>query len=627
MHAMKNIIIISALFLFALPSKAINFKTLHAVNSEWTKEKYRVCEDALLLNPTTEKELVRTHLQFVEKNLRKTNTNHLTKKQLANRNAALDILKTYWQEGTFPINTFHAERTPYFIDQNGTACAVGHLIIETGFAEFAQKIHTENNYGYIFDLVKTYPAIKNWGEEFGFSVEELAWIQPAYGVPPTFGTDSVTVLNLPSCPGYANGQIILPHSTSSFYPSNLTPPFSATIFPQGLPFCYCLQGNTNYQITISDANNISWSFTQFLPDPTPVTVGLSLSQPVLCTGDTATILVSALGGTGGSYVGTGFFPRIAGMHSFTVTDSNLCTATDSLLIVDPTPLVINSFVSQPILCHGDSATVQVTASGGITPYTGTGANIVGAGAQVITVTDNNNCQQTDSINVVEPAAINISSTITQPILCNGGTGTISVTATGGTGPIIGASTINNIAGTYSVVLTDSNGCQKSSSITLVEPPVLQLTFGMLPDNGTSNGSIKATVIGGTPPYTYSWSNAQTADSIFNLINGNYTLTVTDSNGCSISGSTAVLLEYPLNIKTTDAEDFKIYPNPTINKNCVIDFTNNTEKEVVIFNILGEKIQSLVTTNERVQIEFPESGIFILKIKEEGKNYTQKIIVQ
>jgi hypothetical protein len=132
----------------------------------------------------TDVDLIQFHLRLVETELRKIDCNHLTVNQKKNRLQALEILSQYWQKGQFPINSFHGQRTPYFIDKYGTACAVGHMIISTGYGELAKKVSRKNNYAYIKQL--HYFELGQWANKFGFTIDELAWIQPTY-LDPTYG--------------------------------------------------------------------------------------------------------------------------------------------------------------------------------------------------------------------------------------------------------------------------------------------------------------------------------------------------------------------------------------------------------------------------------------------------------
>src|SRR5207247_7912579 len=103
----------------------------------------------------------------------------------------------------------------------------------------------------------------------------------------------------------------------------------------------------------------------------------SSSSPILCHGGNSTVTVSASGGTT-PYNGTGTFTRSAGTYSFTVTDANSCTSTTTGTITQPNALSATSS-NTAILCHGGTSTVTVSASGGPTPYSGTGPPPVSAG--------------------------------------------------------------------------------------------------------------------------------------------------------------------------------------------------------------------------------------------------------
>lgn len=169
------------------PSQTV-YQKLAGVNKEWLKT---ASEPSLQRHTTfsTDEALIQYHLQQVEARLRGANTNALSASQRANRAMCLDYLHSYWQTGVFPKNTRHSIRTPYFIDDFGTYCAVGHLLQQSGYEQFAQRIHDENNYAYIHEM--DYPELLAWADEYGFSVDELAWIQPAYSTPPPYAYQPV----------------------------------------------------------------------------------------------------------------------------------------------------------------------------------------------------------------------------------------------------------------------------------------------------------------------------------------------------------------------------------------------------------------------------------------------------
>ncbi len=125
-------------------------------------------------------ERIQAHLSFVEQYLRSHQPEGLTEEQIALRMQSLDNLNRYWKNGEFPMNNYHMNQQPYFIDDRGVACAVGQLMVESGYADVAENIRKENNYGYVRDLSYQYPELGIWGSLHGFTEAELAWIQPAY---------------------------------------------------------------------------------------------------------------------------------------------------------------------------------------------------------------------------------------------------------------------------------------------------------------------------------------------------------------------------------------------------------------------------------------------------------------
>ncbi len=161
-------------------TKLINH--LEEVNKEWQKyELSGTLDHSLIFENDVQR--IRTHLYLVELYLRNSTDHNLSHDQLEKRQQALDILKTYYENECFPVNHYHPQRQPYFIDNFGTACAVGYLMIETGFEDIANQISKENNYAYVSELDIIYPELSQWAEAFGFTLDELAWIQPGY--PPT----------------------------------------------------------------------------------------------------------------------------------------------------------------------------------------------------------------------------------------------------------------------------------------------------------------------------------------------------------------------------------------------------------------------------------------------------------
>lgn len=128
---------------------------------------------------TNEKLRIQTHLEFVENLLRNKSTLNLGKTERVKRFQLLDDLHTYWTTGIFPKNTKNKfDRNPCFIDDDGNICAVGYLIERSAGRAAAEEINANHQMDYLLDMDT--PIIENWAKENGFSVIELAMIQPTY---------------------------------------------------------------------------------------------------------------------------------------------------------------------------------------------------------------------------------------------------------------------------------------------------------------------------------------------------------------------------------------------------------------------------------------------------------------
>ncbi|MEO5641835.1 MAG: T9SS type A sorting domain-containing protein, partial [Bacteroidia bacterium] len=234
--------------------------------------------------------------------------------------------------------------------------------------------------------------------------------------------------------------------------------------------------------------------------------------------------------------------------SYNITDNNGCVATTTITITEPTAVVATSSATA-ILCNGGTSTVMVVATGGTSPYTGTGTFTVNAGGPYsYNITDNNGCVSTTTITVTEPTAISVSATSVD-VSCFGGTdGAIDLTVSGGTSPYTfdwnsGAFTTEDLtgipAGSYVGVLTDANGCTDGGTFVINEPFAIVATVTSATDPSTcsgTDGAIDITIAGGTPGYTFLWSNAATSEDITSLSSGAYSCTITDANGCTQSAN-------------------------------------------------------------------------------------------
>lgn len=154
------------------------YDQLTEVNKEWLKQADVNPSDYAYSVNYGEYDMIQQHLILVEKTLRDRNTDHLTSTQQQNRLASLDNLQEYWKAEAFPINDSYTYRTPIFIDNHNNFCAVGYLLKASGNEDISRNIASEGNLDYVESM--QYPELMAWAGEYGFTKDELAWIQPGY---------------------------------------------------------------------------------------------------------------------------------------------------------------------------------------------------------------------------------------------------------------------------------------------------------------------------------------------------------------------------------------------------------------------------------------------------------------
>jgi gliding motility-associated-like protein len=384
--------------------------------------------------------------------------------------------------------------------------------------------------------------------------------------------------------------VIDPNTSSS--PVNCTVLGSAAAQPSGgtgsYTYLWAPSGGTaasesnlnagTYTVTVTDANGCTATETVTVTQVATMTVSATSTDATCFGGSTGTASVTPTGGngpftyqwspTGGNNASaTGL---AAGTYTCLITDSQGCTATQTVLVSEPTQ-VSGSTSSIPASCFGGSdGSVSAVGSGGTPGYNYTwspaGPSSLPAGTYTCTITDANGCTSIQTATVSQATQITGSSSGVAPT-CNGGSnGSASVTASGGTGsytynwsPTGGtAATATGLsAGSYTCTVTDANGCTFTQAVVVTNPPAITATGTGNQVCPGSNATIIATASGGTSPYTFAWSNGPTTATqtmvATQAATGIYTVTVTDANGCTQTATAAVgLLPTPTAAFTTDA---------------------------------------------------------------------------
>jgi len=284
--------------------------------------------------------------------------------------------------------------------------------------------------------------------------------------------------------------------------------------------------------TVADFNGCSTSETLTLSEPGALFATVS-EGVISCFGDSAEIVVTASGGLP-PYSNTGTFIRPAGPYSIVVTDAAGVTFTVTGNLIQPNPLQLSSVVS-PITCIGDSGQIIVAASGGVSPYSGTGSFVKPAGAWNFNVMDANGCPASVIVQLTNPPQPEIAVNIIQPIECFGDSADVLISPVNASDLFIGTGLYSMPAGQNTVYLIDENGCEFSESITLSQPDSLGLISNVMPVQcfGQSQGSVQLQANGGTPPFNYQWNDGQVVSIRSGLAAGVYSVTVTDANNCFV----------------------------------------------------------------------------------------------
>ncbi len=342
-----------------------------------------------------------------------------------------------------------------------------------------------------------------------------------------------------------------------------------------------------------------------------------------------------------------------GTYICTVTDVNMCSSSITAMIIEPAEISIVPLSLTDVTCNGgNDGAIVVDVIGGTGDYTfawDNGADTkdlmgIEAGSYVLVVTDANGCTGSSAtFNINESDALSAEYMTMTNVSCNGAAdGSVEVAASGGIMPYAYAwsnqETTAGISGLsvgmYDVTVTDANGCTLVlPETTISEPDVLELIVDDIQTAGdTDNGAISITVTGGVGSYTYTWSNGGMTEDISNLAEGEYTVTVTDGNDCTLVEAIYV----PMAISVEDLEtvsDFSLFPNPTSDIIRIqMELNNHTDVVINIYNTQGQLLKqkefsSTTAVNSELNVDSWPAGIYWMEIKLPEGFFTERFVVE
>jgi hypothetical protein len=211
--------------------------------------------------------------------------------------------------------------------------------------------------------------------------------------------------------------------------------------------------------------------------------------------------------------------------------------------------------------------------------------------------------------------LTVNLTITEPILCNGGSGQVSIAGLGGTAPYVGNGIFTVASGVQTFTVTDANGCNAQTTVTITEPAPLVATSSATDELLGADGTATVNVSGGTAPYTYSWTpGGESTPSISGLVAGLYMVTVTDANGCSVTLEEQVGSQVGLSMLNQETA-LSVYPNPSATAIKVNNSTSTVFDKVGVYTSEGRLLVefSLVGNESRIlDISSWSPGRYVLK---------------
>lgn len=344
----------------------------------------------------------------------------------------------------------------------------------------------------------------------------------------------------------------------------------------------------------------------------------------------------------------------AGTYEVCLTATNACgedtecteitveTGAMAVVVVNVTPSTCN---------HGSDGGADIEVNGGQPDYSyawshgATTQDIadVPPGTYQLTVTDANNATAIITVTIGFQFLVNIDEVLTQQPDCHGftnGTIALNTSSSGGSldyswshDPELNNSIASGLgAGEYSVIISDANGCTDQTSITLGQPDVLEGNLSVDPaEPGKDNGSASLNPTGGVAPYEAEWSNGQQGLEVENLAPGDYSVLLTDANGCT--WETTFRVEETVSTGTIPSlTGWTLSPNPSRGDVFLqVTFDRSERASVRILNVYGESVYQKDTQGTQIQEQLAlghlPAGTYMVEVRTAEGKAVRKLVIQ
>lgn len=397
-------------------------------------------------------------------------------------------------------------------------------------------------------------------------------------------------------------------------------------------------GAGQYPCTLTDINGCPATVSVIIPSLSNLTV-TATTQNITCGGQaTGNIALNASQGVvpytynwTGNLNTTPTLSNIpAGTYECTVTDATGCIVIVSNTLTELSNISAAANGTEVLCNSAQTGNLEISATSGVAPYTyqwtgtsntSTYVTSVGPGTYTCVVTDALGCTDT-VVTVLAVTDLAATASASNPLCAGSGTGSVTVTATGGTGPYAydwaGAITTGTVlsglsGGSYSVVVTDAYGCSTSASASVNEPAAWSVSAAVTPAVFGADGAIDLIVSGASSPYTYSWNNNATTQDLNNLDGGTYVCTITDAVGCTYADT--IVVNSLVGLEINNLNDVQIFPNPS---NGQFFIASPALQAAVLFNQFGQQValELMPMSEGRYQVLTNElaNGSYILELQ-------------